>query len=155
MEFKLDLLLQEKKSVFRIVIGILIILVSVAWVISRFIEYQDISVFDWIFGGIFALNGIVHILGGFGVSFLRVLGESYILINNDKIALKSSVLAKERSISWHETKSIEYKSNRFKITKTDNTTLKLDFSKLGFAILKEVKEVIGSLAKEKGVPINL
>jgi len=155
MELKIDLLMKEKKSTFQVVGGILFILVSVAWVISRYLKNQHIDTFDWFYCGILILNGVAHIMGGYGLPVIRLFGESYIWIDEDKISIKPRVLGKERSILWADVKMINYKLNRFKVIRTNDTTFTLDFSKLEYAILKDAKEIIGNMAKEKGIQINL
>ncbi|MFA5974319.1 MAG: hypothetical protein WC780_18365 [Lentimicrobiaceae bacterium] len=155
MELKIDLLKQEKKSVFRIVIGILFILVSIVWAVSRYNNNRVISAVDWFFFGIMVLNGLTHIWGGFGLPLIRVFGESYVWIDDIKISIKTRVLGKEHSILWVDIKLINYKLNRFKVIRTNDTTLTLDFSKLEYSIVKDAKEIIGNMAKEKGIQINL
>lgn len=155
MELKIDLLKTEKKSVFRVVGGVLFILLSIAWVISRYFKSQYIDPFDWIYCGILTLNGVAHIMGGFGLPIIRLFGESYVWIDDNKISIKPRVLGKEHSISWVDIKLINYKLNRFKVIRTNDTTFTLDLSKLEYAILKDAKEVIGNIALKKGIQLNL
>jgi len=155
MELKIDLLRTEKKSALRVAGGVLFILLSVAWVISRQMKNQYIDVLDWIYCGILSLNGVVHIMGGFGLPLIRLFGESYLWIDDTKIAIKKSVLGKEQSISWADIKLINYKLNRFTVIRTNDTKFTLDLSKLDYAILKDAKEIIGSIANEKGIHVNL
>jgi hypothetical protein len=155
MELKIDLFIKEEKSVFRVAVGVLFILISIAWVISRYLKNQYIEAFDWFYCGILFLNGVAHIMGGLGLPIIRAFGESYIRIDEQKLSVKTSVLGKDHSISWIDIKRIDYKLNRFKVIKTNDTTLTLDFSKIEYAILKDAKEIISSIAQEKGILINL
>lgn len=155
MELKVDLSGQDKKSVFRIIIGIFFIVVSIVWAVSRYNNNRDINTIDWFFFVVMILNGFIHIWGGFGLPILRLFGESYIMIDKQKISVKTKVLAKAHSISWTDVKMINYKLNRFKVIKTNDTTLTLDFSNLEYAVLNNAKEIIARLAKEKGVQVNL
>jgi hypothetical protein len=155
MELKIDLFIKEEKSAFRVVVGVLFILISTAWVISRYLKNQYIDAFDWFYCGILFLNGIAHIMGGLGLPIIRLFGESYIRIDEQKLSVKTSIIGKDHSISWADIKRIDYKLNRFKVIKTNDTILTLDFSKIEYAILKEAKEIITAIAKIKKVPVNL
>lgn len=155
MELKIDLFIKEEKSAFRVVVGVLFILVSIAWIISRNLKNQYVDAFDWSYCGILFLNGIAHILGGLGLPIIRLFGESYIRIDEQKLSVKTSILSRDRSILWDDIKRIDYKLNRFKVIKTNDTTLTLDFSKIEYAILKDAKEIITTIAKTKKVPVNL
>lgn len=155
MELKIDLLLTEKKSTLRVAGGVLFILLSAVWVYSRYMKNQYIDTFDWIYCGILSLNGVVHIMGGFGLPLIRLFGESYLWIDDTKIAMKKGVLRKAQSISWTDIKRINYKLNRFTVIRTNDTKFTLDLSKLEYAILKDAKEIISGIAKEKRIEINL
>ena len=155
MELKIDLLLTEKKSTLRVVGGVLFILLSAVWVYSRYMKNLYIDTFDWIYCGILSLNGVVHIMGGFGLPLIRLFGESYLWIDDTKIAMKKGVLRKAQSIYWTDIKRINYKLNRFTVIRTNDTKFTLDLSKLEYAILKDAKEIISGIAKEKRIEINL
>lgn len=155
MELKVDLSGQEKKSVLRIIIGIFFIMVSIFWAFSRYNNNLDINTMDWFFFAVMILNGFVHMWGGFGLPIISLFSESFIMIDDEKISVKKRVLTKKHSILWTDVKMINYKFNRFKVIKTNDTILTLDFSKLEYAVLNNAKEFIGKLAKEKGVQVNL
>ena len=91
MELKIDLLENPKKSFFRIVLGVLFIVLSCVWIMIRITHKEVISLFDWFYFGIFAINGIFHTAEGLGFFF----GKAYILINPELISLKAGVFDKK------------------------------------------------------------
>lgn len=97
------------------------------------------------------MNGIIHTVEGFGFSLARLFGKAFILVDNEKIAIKIGVLAKEQNISWMDIKSISYKPIRFKVAKNDNTSFTFNLSKLDYSLIKEIKSTINAIAKEKGL----
>jgi len=154
MELKRDLLVIEKKSITRIVFGILFFAISIVWIIDKKVTGQIISSFDWLLFVIFLLNGIVHTVEGFGFSLARLFGKAFILIDNEKIGIKKEVLSKEQNISWTDIKAISYKPIRFKVVKNDNTSFTFNLSKLDYSLIKEIKSTINEIAKEKGLHIS-
>lgn len=155
MELKVDLLKgKKKKSLFRIILGILLFLCASSWVIIRVIEYGVIRPFDWINFVVFALSGIVHFVEGWGNSFGSFFGKAYILINSELISLKASVFDKSQVINWSEIKSIDYKLNKYEIKKTDNTTMVINLSMLDYVLINEIKQTITCIAKEKSIQSN-
>ena len=151
MELKIDLREKQGKSLFRVILGVLFIIISVAWIINRVIQNLDINLFDWFYSIIFALNGIIHIVGGFGSSFEDLFGETYVLVNEELISLKLNMFFPGQSIYWKDIKSIEYKINRYQINKVDNTNITLDLSSLSYAYKQQVKESIDAVIEEKVV----
>ena len=148
---KRDLLKKERKSIFRIVIGILFLLFSGIWIADRIIDNQTIRVFDWFYTGIFALNGIFHTIEGFGYSVAKLFGKAFILINNDLISIKREIMVKDQTVYWKDIKSIDYKLNKFLLKKNDDTILTIDLTKIDYALKKEIKEIIDHVANNKNL----
>jgi hypothetical protein len=153
MELKRDLLRKGKKSVFRIVLGIVFLLISIAWIAVRFIEHQSVTFFDWFYAGIMFMNGVVHATEGFGFSFASLTGKAFIHINSHKILLKKGVFFIEQGILWSDIKRIDYKLIQYQIVLKNEKTETLDISKLEYSLVKEIKETISFIAKEKGIAI--
>ena len=155
MELEIDLLEKGKKSIFRVGIGILFLVISSGRILERVVCEEVISSFDWIYSGLFALLGILHIIGGLGFHFEKYLGESYIRINSEVISLKADIFGKEQSIYWNDIKSIEYKSNKFRIEKTDNTNAVMSLSKFSYSLKNEIKKAVDCIAKEKNIKLTM
>jgi hypothetical protein len=154
MELKRDLFRNGKKSVFRIVLGILFLLISVAWFVIRIIDNQRVSFFDWFYASIMFVNGLVHATEGFGFSFLNLTGTTFIHITTDKIQLKKGVFLKEQIILWSDIKRIDYKLIQYLIVLKNEKTETLNISKLEYSLVKEIKETISLIAKEKDIEIR-
>lgn len=154
MELKRDLLIIQKKSVFRITMGILFFVISIAWIVDKEVNGQIISLLDGLFLGIFVMNGLVHSIEGFGFSLARLFGEAYIQIDSERIAVKTGVLKKEQNICWKDIKSISYKPIRFKVAKNDDTSMAFNLSKLDYSLIKEIKRAIIEIANEKGLEVS-
>ena len=86
MELKLDLPIEPKKSLFRVVIGIFFFLIA----IFRIIVKKNLKPFDWFYSGIFALAGIVH--------FLNINLSKFEYLLNIKIKETIFDIAKEKNV---------------------------------------------------------
>ena len=153
MELKIDLLEKGKKSIFRIVLGVFFIICSCVY-IGAAITHREVRLFDWVYG-ILALGGIIHIVEGLGWRLEGFFGKAYILINTELISLKPGIFDKEQSIYWNNIKSIDYKSNKFRIEKTDDTNMIINLSKFGYSLKNEIKRNIDCIAKEKSIKSNI
>ncbi len=151
MEIKKNLLRNEKKSYLRFIFGICFFVISIIWIVLKIRQEQEISLFDWFYFGIFALNGISHSIAGFGFRIEELFGKAFIQINEEKISLKTKVLEKEQSVLWTEIQKINYNLNKLYIHKTDNTTLTFNLSQIDYAFKNEIKEFIKSIATEKQI----
>ena len=151
MEFKKDLLKKEEKSTFRIILGLLFFVISIVWIADRIMEDLIIRPFDWLYTGIFALNGIVHTLEGFGFSIAGLFGKAFVLIDNEHISIKPGIRNKEQNIYWNSIKTIDYRLNKYHITKTDSNRVTFDLKKFDYALKNDIKEFISRIAKEKDI----
>ena len=121
MELYIDLYKRrEGKSKKRVFFGIMFFLLASSWIIVRLIENKDITAFDWIYSGVFSLNGVFHLVEGLGYSFDSFFGKAYIRFNSELILLKTSAYDKEQTINWSDIKTIDFKHNKLEIRKTDN-----------------------------------
>jgi len=75
VENKTQLQKNNNKSIFRLILGISMCLLSIFWIFTRLTDNDRISPFDWIYSGFFALSGVTHIITGLGSSIERFLGK--------------------------------------------------------------------------------
>jgi len=148
MELKKDLLKKDKKSIFRIILGVLFLVFSIVWIIVK--SNDGIIGFDCFYSGWFALYGVYLIIDEFGLS----IGKAFIFIDMDIISIKTGVFDKEQSIVWNDIKSINYKINSFEIVRSNDSLLTFNIKSLGYSLIKDIKQVIRGIASEKGVQIN-
>jgi uncharacterized membrane protein YciS (DUF1049 family) len=153
MQYYIDLL-ENRKSKFRVFVGLSFLVVAVAWVAIKLLENETIETFDWIYSGIFALNALVHTMGGLGFSIEGMIGKRFIKIDYDFIALKLRIYEKEKTVSWENIQAIEYRNNQLFIHKKDNSYLRLALSRLEYSIVQEIKRTISDIAVKKGVQIQ-
>jgi hypothetical protein len=154
MEFKKNLLENdEKKSIYRILVGFIFIALSIAWIYTRYTDNQPIRVFDWLYFGFFALNGTIHLIEGFGIPITLFFGKAYISINKENIIVKSRIFEKEQRIAWNEIVSIEFKPTRILFIIINNTQMNIDYSKLEYEIVIKIKESLNLFAKEKNIEL--
>lgn len=155
MEFKKDLLGNQEKSYFRLILGAVLLIISILLIVLKSCNNEEITLFDWIYFGLFAMNGIGQIVSGFGYRIEKLFGKAFILINEDKISLKMKVVGKEQTVLWSEIKTINYNVNKLHIQKTDNTTLTFSFSEIEYALKNEIKECIKCIADDKHIITTL
>jgi hypothetical protein len=149
MEFNKNLLKTPKKSKVRIIFGIAFIVFSCIWISLRLMDNLPIRFFDWLYSGVFSLNGVIHIMAGFGYSIEGVFGKAFIKIDSEFINVKLGSFEKESKISWQAITSIDYKPTLFRIHKIDNTTQVVEIEKLDYSGIQEVKDVISKIAEDK------
>lgn len=154
MELTKNLLRKEKRSYYSFFVGILFFVISFLWIIVKIREGQKITIFDWVYSGLFSLNGIVQSLGSFGFQIEELFGKAFIIINDERISIKTEVFDKEQTILWADIKKISYNINKFQIIKMDGKTLTLDVSKINYALKNEVRELVENISNEKHIINN-
>lgn len=98
--------------------------------------------------------GIFGIFNGLGYSVEKFFGSAYVHIDDEHIAVKSGVWSKVKTFNWCQIKSLEYKTNWYKITDLNGITSNLILSDLEFKVLIETRDSINSIAAEKEITIN-
>ena len=98
--------------------------------------------------------GIFGILNGLGYSVEKFFGSAYVHIDDEHIAIKTGVWTKVKSLRWSQIKSLEYKTNWYKIIDLNGIPSKLILSELEYKVLVETRDAINLIATEKGFPIN-
>jgi len=154
MELELDLLKERKKSLFRVVLGVFLFLITIGAIIIKILEGK----YDWLLivsFALLALSGIIHFVEGLGFPFESLFGKAYVLINDGFISLKAGVFEKKQFINWNKIQLIDYKLNKFIIQNQDNTILIIDLSKFEYIVNMEIKKVIIGIAKEKNIQSNI
>ena len=154
MELKIDLLQKSKKHWFSIIWGIAVLLVTAAWFADRIIENRIISAFDLTYQLFTVLFGTWLLFTGLGHHVRKLFGSAYIRIDDNLIAFKNGIRAKEETVSWKEIKTMHFKNNQFRITRMDGSVflLKLPYTN-GNASGEAIHAVVKS-AREKGTKIN-
>lgn len=155
MEFYKDLLVKNKKSKFRVVLGLFFLLVAVAWIAVKQMDNEPIKMFDWIYSGIFALNAVVHTIGGLGYPIEGLVGRAFIKIDKNSISFKLGRFEKEESVSWEDVQAIDYKVNQLLILNKDESQLILSLSKIEYSIVQEVKGKLTVLSNKKGIKVRV
>jgi len=155
MEYKSDLIKNNSKSIFRLVLGIFCCMISILWITARLVDNELIRLFDWFYAGFFTFIGLTHIFTGLGISIERFFGKAFVHINPEMIHIKPGVFEKEYKIDWQEIKSIEYKSVDFTIQKLDNSFLFLPISKLDYSYVTGIRDIIFKLAESKNIKCNI
>ena len=150
MELNVDLLKEKrKKSLYRVIFGILQFLFAGSWIIIKLFENEVIKFFDWIFVGVFVVNGVINLAEGLGYSFENFFGKAFILINSEIISLKASIFDKNQSVKWSEIKSIDYKRNIIEIKKNDQTTIIVNLSRFDYISREKIERAINYYREQR------
>ncbi len=154
MELNIDLIPKRKRSNFFLAMGVIAIILAITYFTLRmhgdtekFNSFLPMMLYMFVYG-------IFGILNGLGYSIEKFFGSAYVQIDEERIAIKTGVWTKEQSIPWNNIKSMEYKTNWFKITDLNGISSKLILSDLEFKVLIETRDTINFIAAEKGISIN-
>ena len=155
MEYKKDLLRKSDKSIFRLILGISMCVISLFWIIARLEENEGIRPFDWVYSGFFTLSGVTHILTGLGISIESFFGKAFVHIDNETIDIKLGVFEKEFKIDWQDIKSIDYKSGDYTFQKLDNSSIFFPISKLDYSSILDIRNTLLKFAESKNIRYNI
>lgn len=154
MELQIDLLQKSKKHWFSIIWGIAVFLVTIAWFADRIIEHLKISTFDWAHQLFMVLFGAWLLGTGLGYHVRKLFGSAYIRIDDNLIAFKKCIRAKEESVSWKDIKTIKFKYNQFRINREDGSVFLIKLPYTNSIVSNEAIHAIVKTAREKGKEIN-
>ena len=115
MEYYDNLLDKNKKSMFRVVLGVGSIIFGISYFMLPYFTTRDGKAIDWLVGLIFILNGFVRIIEGRGFNTSAFFGDSYIRINKEQIELKLGIFSKLRTFKIHDITKIQSKPTTVEI----------------------------------------
>jgi hypothetical protein len=151
MELKIDLLPKKRRSNFTLLMGLISIALPVIYFITNKLSDEELSGSFLPIMVYLGLNGINGIVGGLGYSIEKLFGTAYVHIDEEQIVVKSKLMTKGQSFLWGNIKSLEYKTNWYKIIDKNDLHSKLLLSDLEFKVLVETRDAINSIAAEKGI----
>lgn len=154
MEFYKDLL-EVENSKFRVFGGIVFLVLAIIMIAVTIYEKEPFGALDWMYILLFAINGIINIIEGLGKPVASLLGKSFILINREKIAIKTGVFKEGTTVYWNHIKSINYKTNQFVIISQNSPTLALPITNLEYSTVMEMKAIVREIAARNGIENNL
>lgn len=154
IEYSKNLLLKTDRSYKLIIFGIAMALFALAWPIKQLTTNGSIHWLDWIFFTVFAINGGLNCLRGFGYPMAYIFGSAYVKANAAFISVKASSFEPENKILWADIKSIEYKATRFRVTKIDQSEQRLCMRKLDDDTVNEMRIKVEEIAKQKTIPYS-
>lgn len=154
MELKIDLLPKKRRSSFTLLMGLISIALPIIYFITCKLDAEEVSGSFLPIMVYLGLNGINGIVSGLGYSIEKLFGTAFVHIDEKRIVVKTKILAKGQTILWSEIKSLEYKTNWFKIIDINNQSSKLLLSDLEFKVLAETRDAINFIATEKGILTN-
>ena len=155
MEYYKNLLTKRKTSKVQIIFGVLFIILSCLWIFVKKYEGKPIVGFDWFYSIIFFLNGIVNILEGKGIQINKIFGDAFIRITEKEIIYKPKTISKAIRLSWEEISEIMLKTSQIEILGNDNKNIELQYNKLDYTSVVEIKDLIANIAQTKKVLIKV
>lgn len=153
MEYYKNLYPHQVRMKIQLILGIVFIALSITWILIKI--NNEIIVFDWIYSGVFFLNGIVSIMQYYGFIIEEFFGKRFIRITNKKIQYKPRTLKSEIVILWEDIHAIQFKVNHVKIEYNDGKTFKLQYNSMDYRSVQQLKETIREIAKSYNIRNNL
>ncbi|PKQ63982.1 hypothetical protein BZG02_08190 [Labilibaculum filiforme] len=154
MKLYIDLVKRNEKNPLWVFIGLMFLVASMLWITPKLLNSELIGIFDWFYFSFFALNGVVHTIGGLGYPVEGLIGKAFIEVDNNSIKFKFGVLKKEEAVNWENIQTIDFKTYQFLICRKDNTYLTFPLFKLEYAMVQKIKNTITELATKKEIRIN-
>ncbi|MDY6800722.1 MAG: hypothetical protein SVU94_05805 [Bacteroidota bacterium] len=108
MEYYKNLHPQLESNKFHLILGILFVIISIAWIIINLVEDGFLTIFDWFYSFILFLNGVVLLLQYQGINIDRIFGKKFIRVTPQQIGYKPTHRSKEQIVNWKEVEAIKF-----------------------------------------------
>jgi hypothetical protein len=158
-ELYINILRSPARSLFRRILGVLYIVIGVAWLILRLSTDEPVSnrltvtFLDLIFTVFFGFAGAVNLIEGNGISLSSWLGESYIKIDMTRLCIKKGVFSKEWVLVWSDIEQVEFSVIKIKFRLINNSYVELNYDNLEYEQIQEIKKSIKAIAGEKNIKV--
>lgn len=145
MDYFINLLRPNKRSKFRIISGIVLLVLGLIFGYGGIIgEY---TIYQWVLFGLYMFAGIFYLLNGLGVGLKTY---AYIWITDDAVYSRLGKRELEEKANWDEIKSISFKLNKFIIERKDDTYFEMysPMGNLSFEKIQEIKTIFEEMANK-------
>ena len=151
MEYYRNLLKNNPKSLFHLILGILLLIICIFYIADKIIGKESIRLFDWSYSVILALNGFGQIFLGLGTTIERFFGKAFIEIDTNTINIKLGVFKKAQRIDWQDIQVIGFAPHSFNFQMKDGSTQLLPVTKLDDLCISDVKKILSEIADTKKI----
>ncbi|MEE4196894.1 MAG: hypothetical protein V2I54_04565 [Bacteroidales bacterium] len=152
MEYYKDLHPQPEPGKFQLFLGILFLIIAVAFIVLEFLE-GGLTLFGWIYSLILFLNGVVILLQYRGINADRIFGKKFLRITPEKICYKPSHRSKEQVISRKEVEAIHFNLSSVDIV-SGTRTLTINYQPQSYQDIQKLKQILIQIAEQKGIPVR-
>ena len=149
MEIYINLVDDTKKHLTHIAIGVVFILVGLIYMMMK-IRDKSFDQFDWAYLGFYGIIGFKFLIQG----LIEILRNVYVVINNEKIALKPDTTTKGKTIFWKDILTIKRVGKNYEILCSDKTSYTIYLSHYSYKVADEIKIALETIAAEKAILIE-
>ncbi|MDK2977903.1 MAG: hypothetical protein PWP52_617 [Bacteroidales bacterium] len=153
MKYYKDLHPQPESNKFHLILGILFIILSIALIITNFVEDGFLTIFNWFYSFILFLNGVVILLQYRGINIDRIFGKKFIRVTPEQICYKPTHRSKEQIVNWKEVEAIKFNIYSVDII-SHSHTLNISYQSQSFQDIQLFKQTILQSAEQKSIPVQ-
>ena len=143
---------RESKKI-QLVFGFIFIILSILWILQKKHFNSQIFAFDWLYSGVFLMNGVIITLQYYGIHIEEIFGKRYIKITPEEIDYKPKTFKRATKTKWVELKTINFKVNSIELQSINGKNLRINYTNLEYASVQELKETIVQIAQNKNCKI--
>ena len=155
MEYFKNLHLYSSRSNFKLIFGIIFLIVSVAWLLEKYVQGENPNWFDFVLAAIMFLNGVLHLSFGVGYSLEGIFGKAFIRINDQEIVVKPSAFENRQQMDWREVHCVNFDYSQIVVDGINKNHISIFTSDLDSASEKELKALMQDIAVRKGIGVRL
>jgi hypothetical protein len=146
---------KQNRSKYRIVMGIISILIGIGLPIYSAIYEPLLNKFGWVFSLLFIVNGIIYFLAGLGITLPELMGKkTYLIFDEDEIRFKTSNFDKETILKADHIRKIVFQTKFNDFILKDNQIVKMYLTGFEYALIQEIKEGITEYARINGISVE-
>jgi hypothetical protein len=145
MDFKIDFNeLPKSRNVYYL--GFAMLTFSI---ILLFYSIYTTSLYLILYFFFFSINGLRHIYEGSGKSINSIFGERFLSVDEEKIEFKEKSRKQSIVVYWDNVESIKFAATKFVINSKEKKKIEIDYGKLSYAIVQQLKETLSAIEKQK------
>lgn len=147
MEFKIDFN-ELPKSKSRYYLGFVELFFSIVLFIYCIYTFNLLFISYFFF---FSIMSFSHIYEGSGKSIKSIIGERFLKVDEEKIEFKEKSRKQSETIYWDNVESIKFATSKIVINSKENDKTEIEYGKLSYTMVQELKETLTTIGKEKKV----
>jgi len=153
-EIKQQLISPPAKSIVRVIVASIALLIGIAMIILTVIPSQEQLPLSALLLACYLIPfSIYHLLEGIGISVRTMLGAAYLKINNETISIKQTSFSSLKQIKWDNVRKVRITLFSILFYDEEDKPTEIRYDNLDYSLIQRLKKLVRYFSEQRNILI--